>query len=145
MAELDKGYFSDCVSCRNCITMLDTAAMTLMWSRQEVLKKLEYLYFLMQNLCHWSQRLTVHAQLFQIHRTRVSRNTHVCSVEQLRWRGYCSSRSDSKEPFWPLGQLPWTQASTLGKMLLYCMTPQLVLQFRYYDQVDIKGTLKSDL
>lgn len=40
------------------------------------------------------------------------------SVEQLRWRGYRNSRSDRKGPFWPVGQLPSTQAATLGQKLL---------------------------
>lgn len=37
------------------------------------------------------------------------------SVEQLRWRGYWNSRSDRRGPFWPVGQLPSTQAATLGR------------------------------
>lgn len=39
-------------------------------------------------------------------------------VEQLRWRGYCNSRSDRKGPLWPVGQLPSTHAATLGQKLL---------------------------
>ncbi len=48
---------------------------------------------------------------------QIQGNTHNCGVKQLRWRGCCSSRSDREGPFWLVGQLPRTQASTFRKEL----------------------------
>lgn len=53
-------------------------------------------------------------QLGSSQRVQAQTHTGQTSVEQLRWKGYWNSRSDRRGPFWPVGQLPATQAATLG-------------------------------
>lgn len=102
------------------------AAVTLLWFKKLLLKKVNFLFFLISKHFFWLVLYHMRAIVSNALDWATQQHTRGCSVEQLRWRGYCSSRSDREGPFWPVGQLPWTQASTLGKMLLYYMTPQTV-------------------